>query len=182
VSGSILVVDEYLVSLRIDDVEGQRAPPILNHIDTRTFTSMNVQRMVLASREIETMAHRVGEGSVHSGFQKLSRARKQVSTYRKLLDSGLDVHLYGAERGEDVPPRLASLLESATVTCELTPELAESWFVLFSSAEKTAGMFAVATDRDEDPRFEGCWSYDAARVEPVLEHLRSRYEPRAAPT
>ena len=171
-------LDEYLTCLRIDDVEGEHAPPVLNHIDTRTFTSMNVRRMVLASREIETMAHRVGDGSIHSGFQELSRVRAQIPVYRKLVDGGLDVHLYGADEGDDVPPRLESLLEDATVTCDRTPELAESWFVLFESEEQTAGMFAVVDDADEGT-FEGCWSYDADAVEDLVDHLTARYEPRA---
>lgn len=174
-------VDEYLTSFRLDDVADERVPSILNSIDTRTFTSMSVRRMVLASREVETMAHRVGEGSVHAGFQQLSRAREQAAVYRRLLDSGLDVHLYGAERGEAVPPRLSSLLASATVICERTPELAESWFVFFTAEETTAGMFAVATGGEGRQRFHGCWSYDEAQVEAILDHLRSRYERPVVP-
>jgi DICT domain-containing protein len=174
-------IDEYLTCLRMDDVAGDHAPPVLNHIDTRTFTSMNVRRMVLASREIETMAHRVGEGTLHSGFQKLSRVRTQTSIYRKLVDAGLDVHIYGVDDGPDVSPELASLLSSTTVRCEPSPELAESWFVLFTSEETTAGMFAVATEPGEKERFDGCWTYREDLIRRMGDHLSERYEARPIP-
>jgi hypothetical protein len=71
-------------------------------------------------------------------------------------------------------------LDAATVCCDRTSELAESWFVLFESEEQTAGMFAVVDDAEEGT-FEGCWSYDAGTVEDIVDHLAARYEPRAVP-
>lgn len=171
-------VDEYLTCLRMDGVEGNHAPPVLNHIDTRTFTCMSVRRMVLASREVETLAHHVGEGTVHSGFQKLGRVSAQIPIYRKLVDAGLDVHIYGADEGTDVSPGLASLLSSTTVRCEPSAELAESWFVLFTSEEKTAGMFAVTTGEGETQRFDGCWTFREDLIRRIGDHLRDRYEAR----
>ena len=71
-------------------------PTILEHAATTAFTSYDKRRMILASREIETHAWRVGSGELRSGFQRLSVMRYQWDVYAKLVREGIDTHAYGA--------------------------------------------------------------------------------------
>jgi hypothetical protein len=71
-------------------------PTILEHAATTAFTSYDKRRMILASREIETHAWRVGSGELRSGFQRLSVMRYQWDVYAKLVREGIDTHACGA--------------------------------------------------------------------------------------
>ena len=69
--------------------------PILDYLDETMFTSYDIGQMVAASREIEDRAWRVGKGTLHSGFQRLSILEDQMDIYERLAEKGgLDVHAY----------------------------------------------------------------------------------------
>ena len=153
--------------------------PILDHMDDTMFTSWSIEQMVRASREIEDRAWRVGEGTVHAGFQYLSTLRGELPVYERLASKDLDIHAYGAP-DEDPPDN-----EGITLHIERASEIEESWFVVFDGGESAAGRGDTEDAADSkcallaeerDPReFYGFWTYDPDTVDWILDYLESTY-------
>ncbi|WP_335999282.1 DICT sensory domain-containing protein [Halorientalis halophila] len=157
--------------------------PILDHLDETMFTSWSIDQMVAASREIEDRAWRVGDGSLHAGFQYLSTLRGELSVYERLASKNLDVHAY-ATPDED-PPATGGF----TLHLERAQEIERCWFVVFDGgASATTGGIDEAGDRDADdakcalvaeerePReFYGFWTYDPDTVDWIVDYLESTY-------
>jgi hypothetical protein len=98
---------------------------VLRHLKETTFTSYDTQQLLYASREIEDRARRVGQGSIHTGFQRCSVIAEQRSIYADLARRGVSVHAYG------VPDATPPDLSSGHVHTVSTDEVAETWFVVF---------------------------------------------------
>lgn len=150
-----------------DDFGAVERPAILEHVDDRTFTSYDIGQMLLASHEIERYAHRVGEGELHAGFQRLSTLESQTHIYEKLRDADVDVHVYGAGDA-DAPAGLVEHTSDAD-------EILESWFVVFDSDRSPVDARALVAVETGDREFTGFWTYENDTVDDVLARLRDRY-------
>ena len=145
--------------------------PILDHLDETMFTSYDIGQMVAASREIEDRAWRVGEGTLHSGFQRLSMLEDQMDVYGRLAGEGtLDVHAY-AYPDADVPPHDTDL----TVHVERADEIERSWFVVYDGAGVDVDKCALLAEERESRAFYGFWTYDPSTVDWMIDHLESTY-------
>ncbi|WP_435181526.1 DICT sensory domain-containing protein [Halorussus sp. AFM4] len=142
-------------------------PDVLKHVSNTTFSTYDRRRMILASREIEERAWRTAGGELHAGFQALSRFREQWELYARIAHRGVDVHAYGVPDWRPPEP------DWLTVRAEDTPELRESWFVVFDAPD---GEDCALVAEERGPgEFAGFWTYDDEIVGDALAHLRSTY-------
>ena len=175
--------DEFVAAADIESVlddEDERAEPgfdgdayrpILDHLDETMFTSYDIEQMVAASREIEDRAWRVGKGTLHSGFQKLSILSGQMSIYEQLAEKGtLNVHAY-AVPDADVPEHDTDL----TIHVERSDEIERSWFVAYDGAGVDVNKCALLAEEREPRSFYGFWTYDPSTVDWIIDHLESTY-------
>jgi len=167
-------IDSFYESLEdADDVLGQDAAGgVLDHLDETLFTSWSIERMVAASREIEDRAWRVGEGSLHAGFQTLSTLEGECERYERLGDTAVDVHAY-AVPDIDPPDRTAFRLH-----LDRSEEIADSWFVVYDDGgddEATTQKCALLAEERAPREFYGFWTYDPATVDYIVDHLRTHY-------
>jgi DICT domain-containing protein len=143
---------------------------ILRYLKETTFTSYDTEQLLYASREIEDRARRVGQGSIHAGFQQCSVMAEQQPVYSDLARRGVSVHAYGVP--DATPPDLGS----AHVHAVSTDEIAETWFVVFDGGgDDTQKSALLAHERDEDA-FYGVLTYDPGFVDHILEYLNRSFD------
>jgi DICT domain-containing protein len=142
---------------------------ILGYLKETTFTSYDSEQLLYASREIEDRARRVGQGTIHAGFQRCSLMADQDGIYRNLANHGIEVHAYGMA---DVPP---PDLGSGHVHPVDTDEIAKTWFVVFDGGGDDTQKSALLAEELEADTFYGVWTYDAGIVDRVVAYLDRRY-------
>ena len=153
------------------DFDDEAYSPILDHLDETLFTSYDIGQMVAASREIEDRAWRIGSGTLHSGFQRLSILDEQMDIYERLAEKGeLDVHAY-ASPDADVPEHDTDL----TIHVERADEIERSWFVTYDGAGSDVNKCALLAEERESRAFYGFWTYDPSTVDWMIDHLESTY-------
>ncbi|MFC7057641.1 DICT sensory domain-containing protein [Halovenus salina] len=144
---------------------------ILGPLKETTFTSYDSEQLLYVSREIEDRARRMGNGSIHAGFQQCSVMADQRRVYTDLARRGIDVHAYGVPDTE--PPDFGP----GHIHPIQTDEIAETWFVVFDGGGTDAQKSALlAQERDED-FFYGVWTYDPEFVDHVLDYLTQMCTP-----
>lgn len=149
------------------DLGVERYPAILEHAATTAVTSYDKRRMILASREIETDAWRVGAGELHADFQRLSLLDHQRDVYAKLAGRNIDVHVYGVP--DWTPPED---LESMTFHEETDEEIRNSWFVVFDGNGEDRHKAALVSEEWRPGEFYGFWTYEPALVDEILAYFR----------
>ncbi|RDI69631.1 DICT sensory domain-containing protein [Halopelagius longus] len=153
---------------------GESAPTpyrsILDHLDETTFTSYDRRRMLAASREIEDRAWRVGDGSLHAGFQSVEHFERQREVYERLGGRDeLSVHAYVRPSSRVRP------VENVRLHLERSAEIRDSWFVAFDGGSEADSRCALLATKRDPGRFYGFWTYDSETVEYVVDHLRTSY-------
>jgi len=145
--------------------------PILDHLDETMFTSYDTGQMVASSREIEDRAWRLGSGSLHAGFQRLSILADQMDVYTRLASKeGLDVHAYA------VPDR--DMLDhdtDLTIHLERSEEIEKSWFVVYDGDGVDVNKCALLAEERTPREFYGFWTYDPDTVDWIIEYLETSY-------
>ncbi|MFC6722745.1 DICT sensory domain-containing protein [Halobacteriaceae archaeon SHR40] len=141
---------------------------VLQHLKETTFTSYDKAQLFYASREVEDRARRVGCGTIHAGFQRVSVMADQQRIYRDLARQGVEVHAYGlADAGlPDFGPG-----EIHTTDAE---EIEQMWFVVFDGGGEPAQKTALIAEQRDDGWF-GAWTYDAVLVDDLCTHLETTY-------
>lgn len=142
---------------------------VLGYLKETTFTSYDTERLVYASREIEDRARRIGQGSIHAGFQRCSVMVGEQPVYTDLARRGVSVHAYGVP--DATPPELAS----GNVHTVSTDEIAETWFVVFDGGGDDAQKSALLAHERDENSFYGIWTYDPGFVDHVISHLNRTY-------
>lgn len=166
--------DIYTTGARgLDDID---TPEVLTQLDEIPFTvtgypEAGVEKLLLIemSRYIEARAWETGNGTIHSGFQHLSRLVDERGTkrvYRRLgRETDVETHVYG------VPDSRLSL--PITVNAEDCRELRRSWFVVYDSeSDQDAALVALQTASNT---WEGYWTYDETHVSEVAAYLKQTY-------
>jgi len=133
---------------------------VVELLDDTVFASLSRRQLLATTREFEDRAWRTGAGVLHAGFQTAEEFEAQRSTYGRLADTGLDVHVHVAAPDLDAPG----------LTVHLNSEWAAThWFLAFDGPRDTQCAL-VAEKRSEDD-FEGAWTYDPDLVARVLDDL-----------
>jgi len=140
-----------------------------------TIDSDRTAPMVRVSRLIEQRANARRTGTVHAGFQQLSRLDDEghtLESYRRLVDSGVDVHLYGLDDGHPD-------LEGATIHADPDGStVGEYWFVVDDGGPDPADGGALLC-RERDPgQFRGFWTFQSDHVADILNRLETDVQPR----
>ncbi|MCD2199778.1 hypothetical protein LPA44_07695 [Halobacterium sp. KA-4] len=139
-------------------------PELFRHIDQSVFTDYGRDRMVVASREIESSAHQLG-GTLHAGFQRLSNLRPQYRFYERLAAAGVDTHIYGR-------PNWTVPTDAHTIHAYEDDEITDTWFVVLDAKSDDDKRALLAEERD-DNQFYGFWTFNAAIVDTILARLNA---------
>ncbi|NIC00427.1 histidine kinase [Halobacterium sp. R2-5] len=148
----------------VDDPGDIEYPDLLRHVDQSVFTNYGRDRMVVASREIESSAHQFG-GRLHAGFQRLSNLRPQYGLYERLAAAGVETHIYGRPNW-DVPT------DAHRIHAYEDGEITDTWFVVLD-ADADADKRALLAEERQDGQFFGFWTFDADVVDTVLARLEA---------
>lgn len=173
VNSDIYVTD----SRQLDDVE---TPDVIRHLDEILFTVTGYPEhgkekllLIEMSRHIEGLAWQADEGRLATGFQQLSRLDDERGTRRVYTrlgrDTDVDTHVYGV-------PDTTPSLPGVTVHGADTAELEQSWFVVYESSSHPHEAAALVATETEQNTWEGCWTYDSARVARILDYLDRTYD------
>lgn len=171
---SLLLVnsDLYITGTRpLDEVTSSN---VVANLDETTFTVSGKSKFLLIhiSRQVEAIALETGSGVLHSGFQYLSRIRDERGTdraYRRLAETDVDVHVYGAPDWKRPPT------EDMTVHGHGTGEIPKAWFVVHDGDgddERKAALVAVEVGPNE---YEGFWTFRTEWVDAILEYIEETY-------
>ncbi|KTG09750.1 hypothetical protein AUR64_08930 [Haloprofundus marisrubri] len=173
--GELLVGSEYDAEETAVALTDRAYPRVLRWLDDTLFVVGEQQRRILVevSRYVETLAARGGGGTIRSGFQNLSRLTDDeatVSTYRRIVDAGVETHVYGIP---DETARLDELDEFLTIHPGDTGELARTWFVVYDGGDDGETAALVAEERGEG--YHGFWTFDAEAVRTLDQYLADNY-------
>jgi len=179
--GNELIAAEPVGRVRVvaDGFDGEEAPAgdaiseVFSEAVSAEFGVRDVRRgdLVRTSRLFERAALRRGAGTLHAGFQRLSRVPAEPRThelYRTLVDAGVDVHLYGTDDAEPAVP-------GATVHAADEPEIRESWFVVYDGAGDSDGMGALLCFEQSPGSYDGFWTFREEIVVSLLSYLEATY-------
>ncbi|WP_254536860.1 DICT sensory domain-containing protein [Halomarina litorea] len=142
--------------------EGCDYRDLLVHLDDTLFSSYDRRQMLATSREIEDRAWRTAEGTLYAGFQRFSVLDAQREVYRHLARTGIDIHVYG-EADRDPP-----LTEGITFHPSTTPEVTDTWFLVFDDPTGSNSC-ALAAEERTPGAFFGFWTYDPMTVDRAVE-------------
>jgi hypothetical protein len=158
--------DSFVTGSRGLDAE---TPPVLTALDgtefvVRGYPASNKEKLLLTviSRHVERLALTVGDGTIRTLFQTLSRIDDERGTrevYERLAATSLDVHLYG-RAGWAPPPEMDVQIHEG----ESAP-YRDSWCVVFRPPPGQRGHAALVAVRTGEGVWRGAWTYDRERVE-----------------
>lgn len=151
-------------ALGIDDREFSA---LLRPLKETTFRSFETRDMLAASREIEDRAHRVGAGTLRSGFQHLSRYLEQRQRYAALADGGVTTHVYGVPDVE-IAGHSGVLIHESTAAV-----VAYHWFVVYDGGGDDQQKSALVAEQTDDGGFDGFWTYDPGIVDRAMATIES---------
>ncbi|MFC7020064.1 MULTISPECIES: DICT sensory domain-containing protein [Haloarcula] len=173
IARSVLMVNSDLYTTGTRPVDEVQTPEVLANLEETTFSVSGKQKMLLIqmSRHIESLALQHGDGTLHAGFQYLSRIDDERGTrrvYERLVERDVDVHLYG------VPDSELSVSEDVAVYTSPTEELRRSWFVVHTGCPDPAKAALVAEETG-DNEWRGCWTFDGEVTDAVTEYVENTY-------
>lgn len=173
VGDSVLMVnsDLYVTGARpVDEVD---TPDVLAGLHGTTFTVEGKQKMLLIeiSRHVEALAHRSAGSAIHAGFQSLARIDDEQGTrrvYERLVESGVDVHLYG------VPDAVPDLPGAVHVHASDAEEVRCTWFVVNADCPPDLKAALVAEEVGSN-EWTGTWTFDPETVDRIAAYLTETY-------
>lgn len=148
----------------LEDVHGGHRP-LFDLLDETLFVALDRRGLLVASREVEEHAWRVGAGTLCAGFQTVAGFRRQRRVYARLAEeTALDVHAYAGSVPRDVPPGVTFHTEPAAAVRRF-------WFVAFDgSGDETRKCALVGCQRAPET-YAGFWSSHPETVDAVFDAL-----------
>lgn len=140
-------------------------PAVLTAMQGTTFESYDKRRMVMASRIVEFRAWNAGSGTLHAGFQQLSKLDYQPTVYRTLAASDVDVHVYGEPDREPLPDL------DVTVHRSDDEEVRRHWWVAYDGDGNDETKVVLLAQERAPNRFYGFWTERAHVVDDVLDRM-----------
>lgn len=171
---SLLLVNSDLYITGTRSLDKVTTSDVVANLNETTFTVSGKSKFLLIhiSRHIEALALKTGSGVLHSGFQQLSRIRDERGTdraYRRLAETDVDVHVYGAPDW-DGPPA-----EEMVVHAHEHGEIPQSWFVVHDGDgddQRTAALVAREGGPNE---YEGFWTFNTELVDDIHDYIEETY-------
>jgi hypothetical protein len=124
--------------------------------------------LIRASGRFELLAYRTGRGTLHAGFQELSRFANDeyvIRRYENVVGSGVDVRLYGA-------PDATIPVEDIEVIENESEEITGSWFVVFEGGGRSG---ALLCEEREPESYHGLWTRRPELVGEAASYLEANY-------
>jgi hypothetical protein len=163
-------------------LEAASIPDVLTGLDgvrfaLRGYPQSHKEKLLLIglSRHIERVAWTEGDGTLWASFQKLSRLDDERGTrraYERLVEAGVDVHLYGVASRDTLPDI------EATIHTGTSEAYTDSWFVVYqpdavvTEADDDTAQALVAL-QDDDGRWDGAFTRDPAEVTRLGDYISS---------
>lgn len=177
VSESLLFTNSDAYITGSTSLEDAQLPEVLAGLENVTFRLRGYPRshkekllLIGVSRHIERVAWNRDAGTLRSSFQRLSRIRDEVGTqrvYRRLGDSGVEVHVYGVDDG-GTPEDL-----DVTIHAGDMGDYRNSWFVVHRPPEPaTQDGLALLAIQDENGVWDGFFTSDSEEVLAIDDHIR----------
>ncbi|AGN00018.1 sensor protein [Salinarchaeum sp. Harcht-Bsk1] len=171
----LLYVNSDIFRTGTRDLEDVVVPDVLLAMDEQPFhlrgyPESDREKLVLItiSRLIERRAWEAGEGTLRASFQNLARIEDEKGTYevyRSLVDTDVDVHLYGT--ADELPPEeLRGIVHAGD-----TADFRRSWFVLFDPPSSGEDAIALVAYETEPRTWRGFWTYDPVRVQRIERYV-----------
>lgn len=172
---SVLMVNSDLYTTGTRPVDAVETPEVLSNLDGTTFTVSGKQKMLFIqmSRHIESLTMRHGTGTIHSGFQYLSRLEGERGTrrvYERLADRAVDVNVYGVRDCH------TSMTDRLSVHTEPADELRHIWFVVHADCPDSKKAALVAEETG-DGEWRGCWTFDSDVTDAITDYVEHTYGP-----
>lgn len=147
-----------------DDQAGRTA--LFELLDNTLFASLNRRNLLVASREIEQFARRIGRGRLEVGFQRAAAFEAQRAIYARLVaETELDIHVHlGSVPAEPFDGVTFHTGDGA---------VDRFWFLVFDGDgddERKRGL--LARQRDDDS-YSGFWTYNPDRVADIDAGVRA---------
>ncbi|MDS0281508.1 DUF7504 family protein [Haloarcula onubensis] len=157
-----------------DTFEQRHTSDLLTNLDQSVYgaSAANKELLIDVSHSVELLANRTGTGRLHAGFQHLSNLvddAQAARIYGRLAQSGVDVHVYGIPDTETTVP-------GVTVHEHDTPEIAESWFVVYDGGgdpDRQAALLAHELGAADE--YDGFWTYESDIVARIDDYLTATY-------
>ena len=175
---SVLLVnsDVYITGSR--DLTETELPEVLKALQeipflVRGYPESDSEKMLLlaVSRAIERRAYEAGSGTLHVGFQELSRLVDERGTHRvyeQLSETEIDIHTYG-QGDVTVPDDL-----SVTVHTGDSWFHRHGWFVVFTPEPGDCDPAALYSIEREPNRWGGFWTFQPERVAAIRMEITER--------
>jgi len=175
---------EFVGVLDLEEVERLLEPPIEPPADREelspahreffdvladtVFTSISRRELLAVSREIEDRAYRVGDGTFHVAFQRLSTFRPQRRRYERIAaETTLDVHVHGVD--DWTPPESEAIHYHAHQDSRLEPY----WVLAFDGGPEEMQASALVAEERPEGGFTGFWTHDETMVQRILTSVAS---------
>ena len=131
------------------------------------FTSISRRELLAVTREIEDRASRVGAGTLHVSFQRLSTFEPQRRLYERMAaETSLEIHVHGVD--DWTPPEIPAIRFHAHQDERLEPY----WVLAFDGGpEESQASGLVAKERADG--FTGFWTHDEEMVERIRTSMAS---------
>ncbi|MFB6221485.1 MAG: DICT sensory domain-containing protein, partial [Halolamina sp.] len=127
--------------------------------------------LIAVSRHIERIAWNRDGGTLRSSFQRLSRIRDEVGTervYRRLGESGVDVHVYGVDDG-GTPEGLGLTIHAGDIE-----DYRDSWFVVHRPPNpEHEDAIALLAIQDENGVWDGFFTRNTEEVLAIDDHIKA---------
>lgn len=178
VQDTVLLVNSDLYTTGTRGLDDVITPDVLTQLDEIPFEATGTGRsskskllLIELSRYVEARAWN-GDGTLHAGFQQLSRLDDERGTrrvYERLGDDPtVEPHVYGVPDSRPSVPGVA-------VHGDRSAELRRSWFVVYDPPDRREDAAALVVYRTDAGTWEGFWSYDAETVRAVSDYLAETY-------
>jgi hypothetical protein len=149
-----------------DDETAQTGRTLLELLGKTTFSLSTRRHLLAVSRQIEERAWRIGAGTLHAGFQRLSAYEAQLPIYERLAsERDLSVHVYGR------PDWMAPSDSPVIVHAETADEIGRFWFVAFGGTDEPCALLAEQANCE----YDGLWTFDDGVVTDLVAYLDATY-------
>ena len=175
---SILFVNSDLFVTGTRGIEDVELPSALKGLDEipfylRGYPESNSEKLllILISRYIERTAWEERAGTLRSSFQNLARIEDEIGTnevYRRLDDTDVDVHVYGAPGWEPTPEM------DITIHAGYERDFVDSWFVVFTPPDGSDDQVALLALEEAPNEWVGFWTFRESMVNRLNEYIERR--------
>ena len=140
-------------------------------LENTLFSSFDRSHMLVAAREIEERAWRLGVGTLFVGFQRADAYEAQRSMYNRIVsETNLTVKIFIDEQWS------APTHEQIHVFDNAGDEIGKYWILIYDGGESDLQKCGLLAEERKPGEYFGFWTYDPERVDAIITYLEREYE------